>query len=210
MDYCNECRYFSDLGRCRNGSTRRSDVGYFQKARPKGEPRVQEPKKIEQENPKIEHTMTEIEQTPKTKHCNKCGRDLPLEAFGKKTGTKDGLQSWCKECQKESTLAARERKKQASSLTPADSPTPEKKPKRAPRSEVILPNGKHTETPSSDPEVIRARRWLREAVAPAIPNEEDVAKMVHFASSKMLIAELTQRGWKGTLTFTTTAHLNCE
>lgn len=198
MDYCNECRYFSDLGRCRNGGTRKSDVGYFQKACAMFEPIEQKPAKIEQPNPKIE-------QTPKTKHCNKCGRDLPLEAFGKKTGTKDGLQSWCKECQKESTLAARARKKEAAEA-PADQPAP----KRAPRSEVILPNGKHTETPSSDPEVIRARRWLREAVAPAIPNEDDIAKMVHFASSKMLIAELTKRGWKGTLTFTTTANLNCE
>lgn len=203
--YCSECRFFSDLGRCRNGAARRSDVGYFQKACAIFEPIEQKPAKIEQPNPQIEHTMTEIEQTPKTKHCNKCGRDLPLEAFGKKTGTKDGLQSWCKECQKESTMAARARKKGAAEA-PADQPAP----KRAPRSEVILPNGKHTETPSSDPEVIRARRWLREAVAPAIPNEEDIAKMVHFASSKMLIAELTKRGWKGTLTFTTTANLNCE
>lgn len=32
MSTCHECRFFSDLGRCRNGAVRRSDVGFFQKA----------------------------------------------------------------------------------------------------------------------------------------------------------------------------------
>lgn len=34
-----------------------------------------------------------------TKVCNKCGRELPIEAFSKKTKSKDGLQDMCKECQ---------------------------------------------------------------------------------------------------------------
>ena len=33
-----------------------------------------------------------------TKTCPKCGRELPREAFYPKLEAKDGLQSWCKEC----------------------------------------------------------------------------------------------------------------
>ena len=38
--------------------------------------------------------------TTQTKHCAKCGRDLPLDAFNKSAGRKDGRQSYCRECQK--------------------------------------------------------------------------------------------------------------
>ena len=34
-----------------------------------------------------------------TKVCNKCGRELPVSAFNKKTMSKDGLQDVCRECQ---------------------------------------------------------------------------------------------------------------
>lgn len=37
----------------------------------------------------------------KTKKCLKCGRELPLNEFYLKRGAPDGLQTWCKECQKE-------------------------------------------------------------------------------------------------------------
>lgn len=33
-----------------------------------------------------------------TKTCPKCGRELPRDAFYPKLEAKDGLQSWCKEC----------------------------------------------------------------------------------------------------------------
>lgn len=36
-----------------------------------------------------------------TKTCSKCGRELPLECFGKHKCRKDGLQPYCKECQKQ-------------------------------------------------------------------------------------------------------------
>jgi hypothetical protein len=36
-----------------------------------------------------------------TKICSKCGRELPLECFGKHKSKKDGLQPYCKECQKQ-------------------------------------------------------------------------------------------------------------
>lgn len=32
------------------------------------------------------------------KHCPKCGRDLPEEAFQKNSTAKDGLQFYCKDC----------------------------------------------------------------------------------------------------------------
>ena len=37
----------------------------------------------------------------KTKKCSKCGRELPLNEFYLNRATFDGLQTWCKECQKE-------------------------------------------------------------------------------------------------------------
>lgn len=36
----------------------------------------------------------------KTKRCPKCGRELPLSEFYLNRATRDGLQTWCKECQK--------------------------------------------------------------------------------------------------------------
>lgn len=36
--------------------------------------------------------------TPQTKVCCACGRELPLDAFGKHPRAKDGLQSRCREC----------------------------------------------------------------------------------------------------------------
>ena len=36
-----------------------------------------------------------------TKKCPKCGRELPLECFGKNKSRKDGLQPYCKECNKQ-------------------------------------------------------------------------------------------------------------
>lgn len=34
----------------------------------------------------------------KTKVCNKCGRELPIDTFNKKTSSKDGLQDYCRDC----------------------------------------------------------------------------------------------------------------
>lgn len=36
-----------------------------------------------------------------TKVCPKCGRELPTSEFNKSSKNKDGLQSWCRECQRE-------------------------------------------------------------------------------------------------------------
>ena len=45
--------------------------------------------------------MCKMDNEVKTKVCTKCGRELPLDAFSKKSDAKDGLQYCCKECQKE-------------------------------------------------------------------------------------------------------------
>ena len=52
-----------------------------------------------------------IEEQPKTKVCKKCGQELPLEYFSKNTRAKDGLQIYCKDCQKALVKARRERDK---------------------------------------------------------------------------------------------------
>lgn len=33
-----------------------------------------------------------------TKKCNKCGRELPLDAFGSDAHTHDGLACYCRQC----------------------------------------------------------------------------------------------------------------
>ena len=38
-----------------------------------------------------------------TKICTKCGRELSVDMFHKKSTSKDGLQHYCKECHNEST-----------------------------------------------------------------------------------------------------------
>lgn len=45
----------------------------------------------------------------KTKKCKKCGRELPVTEFYKKSDTRDGLQTWCKECFKEADKQRRKR-----------------------------------------------------------------------------------------------------
>ena len=49
-----------------------------------------------------------MSEQPKTKVCSKCERELPAEYFGKNTTTKSGLQSYCKDCQKEAVRRRRE------------------------------------------------------------------------------------------------------
>lgn len=49
------------------------------------------------------------DEQPKTKVCKRCGQELPVEYFSKNRATKDGLQLYCKDCQKETMRLARER-----------------------------------------------------------------------------------------------------
>lgn len=53
-----------------------------------------EPKKL---------TKMEEVKKPQTKVCKECGRELPVEMFGRHARTKDGLQPLCKECRSRKT-----------------------------------------------------------------------------------------------------------
>lgn len=58
----------------------------------------------------------------KTKRCPKCGRELPLDQFNKKTLSKDGLQDRCKDCQNKwnqeyQRRKAKKRKQSENSIT---------------------------------------------------------------------------------------------
>ena len=52
------------------------------------------------------------DEQPKTKICKKCGQELPVEYFSKNRATKDGLQIYCKDCQKAQVYQSRERNKE--------------------------------------------------------------------------------------------------
>lgn len=88
--YCSDCFFFSDLGRCKNPKSHRSDVGFFQKAGPcfaaKDAPDPIKENKTMAEEPK------EIKRV-----CADCGRELPLEQFAR---NRSGYTKYCKECMK--------------------------------------------------------------------------------------------------------------
>lgn len=88
--YCSDCFFFSDLGRCKNPKSHRSDVGFFQKAGPcfaaKDAPEPIKENKTMAEEPK------EIKRV-----CADCGRELPLEQFAR---NRSGYTKYCKECMK--------------------------------------------------------------------------------------------------------------
>lgn len=54
-----------------------------------------------------------MEEELKTKKCTRCGNEVPLSGFSKNTSMTDGLQRYCKECQRE---YLRERKKKSVSV----------------------------------------------------------------------------------------------
>lgn len=93
--YCSDCFFFSDLGRCKNPKSHRSDVGYFQKAGPcfaaKDAPEpIKENKTMAQKG-----DLNII--TERTRKCADCGRELPLEQFAR---NRSGYTKYCKECMK--------------------------------------------------------------------------------------------------------------
>lgn len=54
-----------------------------------------------------------MEEELKTKKCTRCGNEVPLSGFSKNISMADGLQRYCKECQRE---YLRERKKKSASV----------------------------------------------------------------------------------------------
>lgn len=55
--------------------------------------------------------MEKLAPQAKTKTCTKCGRELPISEFYAKAGSKDGLQTICKECHNIKTKESIERRK---------------------------------------------------------------------------------------------------
>lgn len=119
-------------------------------------------------------------ETPKTKRCCHCHRELPLEAFGERKMSKDGRQSTCKECRKGEYQRTKERRiaKKAEKKVPA----PKENDEVAPRVQVRNP----------------------EFSEPFLGTLQAITRI----SDQILIRELARRGWKGRLT--KTANLNCE
>ena len=57
-----------------------------------------------------------------TKVCSKCGRELPVENFGRHSRTKDGYQPCCKECQSEMNKGHRKRQPDEHNEAPEKAP----------------------------------------------------------------------------------------
>lgn len=94
-------------------------------------------------------TKTNEDMNVETKHCNKCGQDLPLSAFGKKANAKDGLQSWCRKCTTKAIQDARKAKKAAKEQ---EQPTP---PKEQTKTVVV----RETLTDEQMVQALRAHGW---------------------------------------------------
>jgi hypothetical protein len=58
-----------------------------------------------------------------TKKCNKCGRELPLEAFGSDAHTYDGLACYCLDCNRARSKAYKIVRKQGRKVTLANAST---------------------------------------------------------------------------------------
>ena len=120
---CLDCPMYRTGGWCKH---KRKDVGALQ-------PACDHAKKMnETVNPedKKEEPMTDMNtRTEATKLCKKCGRHLTLDHFGKKNGTKDGLQYWCKECTTRNVLEARRAKKAAQEAAKPQTKTEAPKPR---------------------------------------------------------------------------------
>lgn len=165
-EICGDCHHFSDVGRCRIGSFSKRDlVAFFADACPyfTREPEQPAPEtKKEMENEK-----------PTTKVCKVCGRELPLEQFGK---NKNGYINTCKECRSKIQKEAWAKRK------PQDS---------APVQEyTVKPQEETPKHPILTPEEVEQCK------------HEALLGLLRTVSDQDLANELTRRGYKGHLTKT--------
>lgn len=126
---CGGCAHYRAGGSC---AERRKDVGYLWTACAQ----------FTTETPKPEDTMEQT--TPTTKVCKRCGRELPLEAFGKTVRSKDGYQSNCRECQAELVRQGWDKRRAEGKAHPA--PMRKKAPKETP----VAANPAVSELPDHD------------------------------------------------------------
>lgn len=152
---CGTCATFKD-GKC---LTKRTETGFFDGA----------------------DCETHTPRDPKTKRCSRCGRELPVEKFGRHWRTEDGLKKICNDCQ--------------SALIKEGGPQKDKKRKADANGDPAKDEeARHAETPAS-----------AEAPAEIIPGnetrEEYPAPVMDLSgyTDEELYQELKKRGWNGPL-----------
>ena len=109
MNNCGKCRWYSFW---------KLEATYTKTGRPTGY--LQEKPCFE---PKNNKTVMEENKT-QTKVCKRCGRELPIEKFGKHFRAKDGLNPYCKECVSQIQKEAAARKKPETVEPTPDLPEP--------------------------------------------------------------------------------------
>ena len=74
--------------------------------------------------------QAEPDPAPLTKVCQRCGRELPIENFGRHVRTKDGYQPLCRECLREANTGKRKRQPwKTAEEVEAEKAAPKKEPK---------------------------------------------------------------------------------
>lgn len=156
---CLDCPEYIKGGYC---NKKRKDVGALQPACP-------------EVIDLINNNEEDMETTPKpaqeTKHCPKRGRDLPRDAYNKRTLSPDGLQPWCRECTNESARQSMAKKAQARK---------EERPKPARPAQTAAPVPTQAPLPK---------------LADALDAGDKLELLDNF-DSKTLVAELRARGFE--------------
>ena len=129
---CGDCAHYIYGGWC---AEKRREIGFLWEACNKWKD------KHEEQTPRKE-TMEKT--TPTTKVCKRCGRELPLEAFGKTVRSKDGYQSNCRECQAELVRQGWEKRRAEGKAHPAPMR------KKAPKETTVAANPALAELPDHD------------------------------------------------------------
>lgn len=191
---CHECQFYSPGGICRNPKVHKREVGYFQEACSHFAPPQNELEPNETPTP-----MEPKQETPTTKVCRRCGRELPLESFAKNKSRQDGLQESCRECMAAYNREYRTRH-HGKKFSFAGDPDPVREMKSleyaqaAPvdlgeKLEAVM--GKRVIESSKDPSEIENRTLEAELPAPVIVNPS-----VSEIPDIDLVKELRRRGYK--------------
>lgn len=96
---CLDCPMYQTGGYCRH---KKKDVGALTPACDHAKemnktfnPEEEEPMETKVNQPE---PVVEAPEPQRTKVCPRCGKELPVEAFGKHSRTRDGLQPYCRQC----------------------------------------------------------------------------------------------------------------
>ena len=54
----------------------------------------------------MDSSTNQVAEQVTTKTCTKCGKELPVDRFSRKSSAPDGLQNWCKDCQRVANKAS--------------------------------------------------------------------------------------------------------